>query len=437
MLFDEDRPGPRSLRTFAVPLFSRPSLFWKYAAYFSGLVSALLVVSGAVGGYFAYREAVAALEELQLARAHFAASQHRGLHARRAGGAARDRQQVQHRRASRSRGPAHRAGCRSCVIIPRSARCVGSPPRARSASSYRDSVPMSRAAATTGPMIRLSSEHTKPPGTSAGVLPQGDGAVCLGRGRARCRKQRSCRRSEPQARVGRDFAGTAGARRRCLRGRRSGQLISHPDMGWFSPRRTCPGCRMCGGLWIVRCLAQRSSATARDVKGMRVVATAERIEGLGWTVFAEQSLDEAFLPAYASIARSIVLVLLGVDGGRRSQPPAGAEHGAADSRNRNAGATTGRGGSRMAASRFPPATSSRRLPVNSTAWPTRLQETHEMQDRALPRGRATSRSPTRPRAAFSRWRVTICGNRSTHSGCSWAAPRGQAAAGRSGACRKD
>ena len=35
--------------------FARRTLFWKYVAYFSGLVSALLVLSGGVGGYFAYR----------------------------------------------------------------------------------------------------------------------------------------------------------------------------------------------------------------------------------------------------------------------------------------------------------------------------------------------------------------------------------------------
>ena len=52
-----------------MPIFVRRTLFWKYAAYFSGLVSALLILSGGIGGYFAYRESTAALEALQRAKA--------------------------------------------------------------------------------------------------------------------------------------------------------------------------------------------------------------------------------------------------------------------------------------------------------------------------------------------------------------------------------
>ena len=58
-----------------MPSFVRRTLFWKYAAYFSGLVSALLILSGGVSGYFAYRESTAALKALQRATAQVAASE--------------------------------------------------------------------------------------------------------------------------------------------------------------------------------------------------------------------------------------------------------------------------------------------------------------------------------------------------------------------------
>jgi len=58
-----------------MPSPARRTLFWKYAAYFSGLVSALLILSGGLGGYFAYRESAAALEALQSAKAQVAASE--------------------------------------------------------------------------------------------------------------------------------------------------------------------------------------------------------------------------------------------------------------------------------------------------------------------------------------------------------------------------
>ena len=44
-------------------------LFWKYTVWMASVVSALLVVSGSVGGYFAYRQAIAAQQELQREKA--------------------------------------------------------------------------------------------------------------------------------------------------------------------------------------------------------------------------------------------------------------------------------------------------------------------------------------------------------------------------------
>ena len=163
---------------------------------------------------------------------------------------------------------------------------------------------------------------------------------------------------------------------------RGGQLISHPDIGLVLAKTDL------SILPHVRAVLAQGAQTieavvgeARDIKGLRVVSTAAPIEKLGWTVFAEQSLDEAFRPVYASIARSVALVLLGIAAAiaaslllaRRMVRPIRE----IETRARQ----LGEGEFERRIDAATPATSSKRWPSSSTAWPrgcrkrTSLQET--------------------------------------------------------------
>ena len=54
-------------------------------------------------------------------------------------------------------------------------------------------------------------------------------------------------------------------------------------------------------------------AVASNVQGERVLTAYARIQPLAWTVFVESPLDEAFEPLYESLARTAVLVLIGLE----------------------------------------------------------------------------------------------------------------------------
>ena len=91
-----------------------------------------------------------------------------------------------------------------------------------------------------------------------------------------------------------------------------GQLISHPDISLVLRKPDFLALPQ-----VRSALARRDPEASlgdegRNVDGLAVFAAAVPIEHLGWTVFAEQSRDEALRPVYASIARSVALVLLGV-----------------------------------------------------------------------------------------------------------------------------
>jgi signal transduction histidine kinase/CheY-like chemotaxis protein len=93
---------------------------------------------------------------------------------------------------------------------------------------------------------------------------------------------------------------------------RIGQLISHPDIGLVFAKTNMSGLAHVRSALDKDGLASTLVGGARDIKAQEVVSFAVPIPRLGWTVFAEQSVQEAFRPVYASIARSVSLVALGV-----------------------------------------------------------------------------------------------------------------------------
>jgi signal transduction histidine kinase len=295
-----------------MPSPARHSLFWKYAAYVSGLVSALLMLSGGIGAYFAYRESTAAVEALQGAKAQAVASEIANFIGRveddlrstvtkfNPGGAVDDedlhaglivllRHQpaIAELRWIAADGREKLALSRVAPDVEDGGQDWSEDPRFRATRADARYV---------GPVyLQRESE----PHLSLAVARKPGGAVLAAEVNLKFVWDAISR-----IRVG--AAGTTYV----VDG--TGQLVSHPDISLVlrnSNLSMLPQVRSA--------LARDDPRTppegeARNVDGLAVFAVSAPVERLGWTVFAEQLRDEALGPVYASLARSALLVMLGV-----------------------------------------------------------------------------------------------------------------------------
>jgi signal transduction histidine kinase/CheY-like chemotaxis protein len=293
-----------------VPAPPRQSLLWKYTAYWGGLVSVLLIASGAIGGYFAYREAVAALHGIQQTRAHFAASEIETFMSR--------LQDSLHGIVAKleTMGPLEPEHIRIELIAllryhpeVSDLRWADGNGRARLALS-RYGMEAAQADRNGGDPRNAGDAH----GNHVGPVYFRQETEPYVNVAAVSAASRHLLEADVNLRYVWDVVSQAqptphgvtyvvDAR---------GQLISHPDASLVFAKTDMSGLPQ-----VQRALTSGAGAVpngepARDLKGLTVVSTAAPIERLHWLVFAEQPLDDAFRPVYASVVRSIALVLIGV-----------------------------------------------------------------------------------------------------------------------------
>ena len=90
----------------------------------------------------------------------------------------------------------------------------------------------------------------------------------------------------------------------------AGRLIAHPDISMVL--RNTDLSRL---VQVQAARAEGSAATpdwplmADDIEGRKVLSAHAPVEGLGWLVFAELPLDEAYAPLYSSIRRSAAFLI--------------------------------------------------------------------------------------------------------------------------------
>jgi signal transduction histidine kinase len=94
-----------------------------------------------------------------------------------------------------------------------------------------------------------------------------------------------------------------------------GNLIAHPDISLVLQKKdlsTLPQVQAARAATPIPAQAQEEAAIARDFQGREVLTAHAAISPLGWFVFVEQPLEEAFAPLYSVIRRTVILLLVGL-----------------------------------------------------------------------------------------------------------------------------
>jgi len=94
-----------------------------------------------------------------------------------------------------------------------------------------------------------------------------------------------------------------------------GRLIAHPDISLVLQKTdlsALPQVRKASAAPAGAAEAPTSALVGRDLRGHEVLSSYASIAPLGWLVFVDVPITEAFAPLYASIGRTVVLLLIGV-----------------------------------------------------------------------------------------------------------------------------
>ena len=205
-----------------------------------------------------------------------------------------------------------------------------------------------------------------------------------------------------------------------------GELVTHPDINLVL-RHTNFALAAAGAGRAARAVERPTDAATigRDQDGTKVLSAFQTIESLGWRVFVEEPLSEAFAPLESAIWRTALLLVAFLAPGdrhRASCSRAGSSGRSSRSRPPRRGSAPARSTS---GSRSRATTSWGRSPRSSTAWPrgsrspTRASSRRSRSAPASSRRRSASSTrraaSSRPRAGTSRssWRTcrTSCGRR--------------------------